>query len=151
MPGMTAKVQALPPPPPAGTDIESIIERELLVHKTIGSPAYPGDEKRLREQIRREIERSYDPIALERQTSAVLAGGDRRGELRKLKVPTVVLHGDADPMVPIENGRDTAENIPDAELRIIPGLGHDIPIALVKEFANAIIAAASRAIGTKDK
>jgi pimeloyl-ACP methyl ester carboxylesterase len=151
MPGMTAKVQALPPPPPAGSDIESIIKREILVKKTIGSLAYPTDENLLHEQIRHEVERNYDPISLERQTVAVLFGGDRRVELRKLNVPTMVLHGDADPMVPVENGRDTAANIPNAELRIIPGMGHDIPIALINDFANAITTAASRATSTKAK
>jgi pimeloyl-ACP methyl ester carboxylesterase len=147
MPGPSAEVLALPPPPPAGSDIETIIAREVLVWKTLGSPAYPTDEAVLRERIRRDVERNYDPVDLERQAAAVLAEGDRRDFLRRLMVPTVVLHGDADIIVPVENGRDTAATIPGAELRIIEGVGHDIPLQLVTVFADAITAAAARAAG----
>lgn len=97
MPGMTADVQALPPPPPPGSDIDTIVEREVLVWEALGSPAYPTDEDVLRE-IRRDVERSYDPIDLERQTAAIiLAVGGQRERLRRLDVPTVVPHGDRTP------------------------------------------------------
>jgi pimeloyl-ACP methyl ester carboxylesterase len=85
----------------------------------------------LRARIEREISRNYDSIASERQVAAIFLVGDRREKLKKLKVPTVVLHGEDDIMVPVENGRDTAANIPGAELRSIPGMGHDVPLALV--------------------
>ena len=65
-----------------------------------------------------------------------------------IHVPTVVISGADGPLVPLEAGRDVAANIPGAELRIIPGLGHDIRLALVKTFADAITAAASRAAGS---
>ena len=52
---------------------------------------------------------------------------DRRAKLKTIRVPAVVLHGDEDPLVPLDAGRDVAANIPGAELHIIPGMGHDIP------------------------
>jgi pimeloyl-ACP methyl ester carboxylesterase len=74
---------------------------------------------------------------------------DRRAKLRTIKVPTVVVHGAKDPLLSVEGGKDTAANIPGAELRIIPGMGHDLPIPLVNTIADAITAAAARATGAK--
>jgi pimeloyl-ACP methyl ester carboxylesterase len=145
MPGPTDAVLALPPPPPAGNPIETIIERELLVRQALASPAYPTDEAQLRAEIARDIARSYDPAGFERQAAAILAEGDRREALRQLTVPTVVVHGDADPLVPVANGYDTAATIPGADLRIIPGLGHDFPAPLIATFTDAITSAAARA------
>jgi len=79
-----------------------------------------------------------------RQIAAVTANGDRRAKLAKIKAPTVVLHGDSDPLVRVEGGRDTAASIPGAELRIIPGMGHDIPPALYDTIVEAICRAAER-------
>jgi pimeloyl-ACP methyl ester carboxylesterase len=74
---------------------------------------------------------------------------DRRAKLKTIKVPTVVVHGAADPLMAVEGGKDTVANIPGAELRIIPGMGHDLPIPLVKTISDAIATAASRATGLK--
>lgn len=145
MPGPSEEVLAMPPAPPAGSDIEEIVEREFEIQKTIASPGYPADENLMRKNIRRNAERSYNPIAVERQAAAVMFAGDRREQLQKLDVPTVVLHGSADLLVPVENGKDLAENIPGAKLRIIEGLGHDLPSELIGEFADAITSAAKRA------
>jgi pimeloyl-ACP methyl ester carboxylesterase len=71
---------------------------------------------------------------------------DRRAKLQTIKAPTVVVHGAEDPLISVEGGRDTASNIPGAELRIIPGMGHDLPVALVTVIADAITSAASRAV-----
>ena len=68
---------------------------------------------------------------------------DRRAKLKTIKVPAVVVHGSLDPFMPVEGGKDTAANIPGAELRIIPGMGHDLPIPLIKTIADAITAAAT--------
>lgn len=144
MPGPSEQVMAIPPPPPVGSDIEEIIEREIKVWEIIGSPDYPTGEAALREWVIRDTKRNYDPAGAERQAAAITFAGDRREGLRELQIPAVVLHGDADILVPPENGHDTAENIPNAELRIIEGLGHDIPVALINEFADAITSAAER-------
>jgi pimeloyl-ACP methyl ester carboxylesterase len=82
---------------------------------------------------------------VDRQFAAGISLGDRRDQLRRLKVPTVVLHGESDPLIPIANGREQAETIPGAELIVIPGLGHEMPSAASLEFADAITRAATRA------
>ena len=81
--------------------------------------------------------------------AAIVANGDRREKLKNVRIPAVVLHGVDDPLVPVEGGRDTAKSIPGAELREVPGMGHDFPLALVGTFADAIEAAARRASAAK--
>src|SRR5262249_36467109 len=95
--------------------------------------------------------RSYYPAGEARHAAASLhaAYEDRRPKLKTIKVPTVVVHGEDDPIIAVEAGRDVAENIPGAEFRLMPGLGHVIPPALVNDIADAITAAASRATGTQ--
>jgi pimeloyl-ACP methyl ester carboxylesterase len=122
------------------------------VLQLIGSPHAPIDEKILREWVTRDLERSYYPVGEARHAAASLYGAyeDRRPKLKTIKVPTVVVQGEDDPLVPVEGCRDVAKCIPKAEFRLIPGLGHVFPPALVKDFADAITAAASRATGTKE-
>jgi pimeloyl-ACP methyl ester carboxylesterase len=136
------------PAAPAG-DIEAIVARGIKAWNTIGSPGYRTDEKTLREWVLRDATRSFYPVGIARQMAAIVANGDRREKLKKVKAPTVVLHGADDPLVPVEGGKDTAASIAGAELRIVPGMGHDFPIALVKTFADAITAAAKRAGAAK--
>ena len=119
----------------------------------IGSPRAPIDEKILRGWVTRDVERSYYPAGEARHAAASLftAFEDRRLKLKTIKVPTVVVHGEDDPIVPVEAGRDVAANIPGAEFRLMPRLGHAFPPALAKDFADAITAAASRATGVKTR
>jgi pimeloyl-ACP methyl ester carboxylesterase len=69
---------------------------------------------------------SYDPAGTARQLAAVMALGDRSLEVATIRVPTLVLHGDADPLVPIAAGEETAARIPGARLQVIRGMGHDL-------------------------
>jgi len=115
--------------------------------QNIGSPGYPTDEATLRDWVQKDTRRSFHPTGAARQMLAIVTGGDRRALCATINVPTVVLHGADDPLIPVEGGKDTAAAIPGAELRIIPGMGHDIPRALIPVFADAIVAAALRATG----
>jgi pimeloyl-ACP methyl ester carboxylesterase len=111
----------------------------------VGSPDYPTDEALIRQRALRDFERSYYPAGFVRQVAALQASGDQRPKLRTIKAPTVVVHGAADPIVSVEGGKDTAASIPGAELRVIPGMGHDLPLPLVGQVTDAITAAAKRA------
>ena len=91
------------------------------------------------------MRRAFNPKGVQRQRGAIGASGDRTEKLKALKVPTVVVHGEADPLVPKAGGEATAAAIPGAELRIIPGMGHDLPEALYDTFIDAIADAAARA------
>ena len=145
--GSPEAMGALLAPAPAPDDIEAIIARGINTWKVIGSPGYPTDDQQLRQWVMRDAKRSYYPQGVTRQFAAIVANGDRRPKLKNIKAPTVVLHGADDPLVPVAGGKDTADNIPGAELRVIPGMGHDFPLGLVPVFADAIEAAARRAAG----
>jgi pimeloyl-ACP methyl ester carboxylesterase len=97
-------------------------------HRVIGSPGYPLDEAWLRDIGELMYARGgFDPAARARQGAAILASGDRRPALAALRVPTLVIHGQADPLIRPEAGRATAAAIPGATLKLLPGMGHDLP------------------------
>ena len=130
---------------PDGSDFKAMVEHAVKSQTTIGSPGYPPDPAALKRQAVADLNRSTYPVGVSRQMAAVIAGGDRRAALKKITAPTVVLHGVDDPLVPVEAGRDTAANIAGADLREIPGMGHDLPAALYGAVIDAIEAAAKRA------
>jgi pimeloyl-ACP methyl ester carboxylesterase len=99
----------------------------------------------LRQLFADEYERNFDPRGVARQLAALIANGDRRSLLQTITAPSVVLHGAADQLIPLACGEDVARNIPNAEFRIIDGMGHDFPVALSQVIGDAICAAAHRA------
>jgi pimeloyl-ACP methyl ester carboxylesterase len=113
--------------------------------RAVGSPAYPTEEAVIRQRALRDFARSYYPAGFARHAAALYASTDQRPKLKTIEAATVVLHGDSDPLVSVEGGKETAASIPGAELRIIPGMGHDCPVQLTGQLADAIAAAASRA------
>jgi pimeloyl-ACP methyl ester carboxylesterase len=115
------------------------------VVRMIGSPAYRPDEERVREMAAATFDRCHDPAGTARQLAAILASGSRTAALRQLDVPTVVIHGESDPLVPARAGVATARAIPGAELVTIPGMGHDMPRELWPTFVEAIARNAERA------
>lgn len=133
------------PPPDPTADFEAFVAHGMKNARIIGSPGYPWDEQALRERVVSEYRRAFNPAGVARQMSAVRGDGDRTAALGALQVPTVVLHGAADPLLMPKAGEATAAAIPGAELRIIEGMGHDLPPGLYDIFIVAIVAAASRA------
>ena len=133
------------PPPDPAADYEAFIAHGMKNARTIGSPAYPWTDEELRARMVAEHARAFNPAGVGRQRQAIGADGDRTAELKTLDVPTVVLHGADDPLVQPVGGIETTNAIPGAELRIIPGMGHDLPPGLYDIFVDAILAAATRA------
>lgn len=117
--------------------------------RVIASPGFPFEEDAQRAQALAEFRRAYDPAGFGRQLAAMITAGDRRARLNTIVAPTLVLHGAADPLIPVAGGRDTALNIRGAELLVMDGMGHDFPTALHGPFAVAIAANAKRADNTK--
>ncbi len=115
--------------------IEFTVQRQHI----LSGPKYPIDEAYVRELAGRKFDRSFYPQGITRQLAAILASGSRQEALKKVKVPTLVIHGDADPLMPVEGGKDTAAAIPGAKLKIIEGLGHDIPVNAAPQILEAII------------
>jgi pimeloyl-ACP methyl ester carboxylesterase len=129
----------------APRDRDAYVAYFARVFRMIGSPAYRPDEERLRELAGATYDRCHAPAGTARQLGAILASGSRTAALRRLDVPTVVIHGEADPLIPLRAGIATAKAIPNAELIRIPGMGHDMPEALWPTFVDAIARNAERA------
>jgi pimeloyl-ACP methyl ester carboxylesterase len=128
---------------------EAAIERVVKTFKTIGSPGYPFEEEHIRELAGRSFDRGHSQAGIARQLHAITASGDRTPHLRKLEVPTAVIHGKNDVLVNPSGGRATAAAIPGARLKMIDGMGHDMPRALWPTFAEEIAANAARASEAK--
>ncbi|MGB3754711.1 MAG: alpha/beta fold hydrolase [Parerythrobacter sp.] len=123
---------------PESTDEAALVEHGIYLSRTIGSPGFPAPEEHLRERSRAAIRRSFYPEGPTRHLAAILDDGDRRALIKDIRVPTLVLHGEDDPLVPVEGGRDIAATIPGAKLKTIPGWGHDLPAELLEEVTGAI-------------
>ncbi|MBP6472217.1 MAG: alpha/beta hydrolase [Chloroflexi bacterium] len=123
---------------PAAKTLAEHVENSLAWAHVLNGPTFPVDEPRAREQAIANYERSYYPPGTGRQLAAIFASGSRREALRSLAVPTLVIHGQADPLIPVEGGIDTAEAIPNAKLLLIEGLGHALPEATWPEVVEAI-------------
>lgn len=126
-------------------DEETVVEHGLNIARNIGSPGYPFDPERQREKVLRGVRRSVYPPGLPRQLAAIIDDGDRRNRLARISTPTLVLHGEDDPLVKLEAGKDTAAHIPGARLVTIPGWGHDLPPELIDQLADEIAAHAAAA------
>jgi pimeloyl-ACP methyl ester carboxylesterase len=100
--------------------------------------ADPFDEAFERERASRAIDRAYYPVGVARQLAAILAAKPRLERLTKLQVPTLVIHGVDDVLVPVENGRLVAEAVPGARLIEFDGMGHDVPARLWPQILDAI-------------
>jgi len=129
--------------PPRGR--EAAIERTVRTFSVIGSPGYPFEEERLRQIAGRSYDRGHSAAAVLRQLHAISASGDRTQALHAVRIPTTVVHGNRDPLVRPAGGRATARAIPNARLKMIDAMGHDLPRQLWPVFAEEIAANAARA------
>ncbi len=135
----TEAVQAAFSTPPPTSRAE-MVEQTVALHKIIGSPGYPMNEARVREAAGQSYDLSFDPTGIARQRLAIAASGDRTTALTYVTAPALVVHGDADPLIPLPAGRATAAALPNAELLVLPGMGHDLP----REIWPTLVAAISR-------
>ena len=146
LPGPTLKVRsAMISRPKDAQNLQSVIEHYVKLYKLIGSPGYPADDAYLHERLGQAVRRSYRPQGTARQMVAIAADGNRSPLLAALKVPTQIIHGQDDPLVPVAAGHDLAAKIAGAEIDVIGGMGHDLPEPLWPRFVAGIASAAGRA------
>ena len=139
LPGPTpAARRAILSRPAHPENIDNVIQHFAGVYRSIGSPAYPTPEDVLRQRVAANLKRNVCPAGVLRQLAAIGASGNRVKLLQGLRTPTLVIHGTADPLVPIEAGRETAKLVPGATLREIDGMGHDFPAQLNATLVNMI-------------
>jgi pimeloyl-ACP methyl ester carboxylesterase len=129
----------------APRDRDAYIEYFVRVFRMIGSKDFAYDEDRVRAEAAATYDRGHHPAGTGRQLAAIMASGDRTERLRELRVPTTVIHGKDDPLIPFRGGRATARAIPDARLIAIPGMGHDMPREMWPRLVDAIAETTARA------
>ncbi len=134
-PTAEAMMAVLTPAPP---DLVSILERGVQVAAVIGSKTHPLDPDEIRRRSSDAYDRAFRPEGGTRQLAAILASGDRTERLRRLRLPTVVIHGLQDTLIQPDGGRATAAAVPGAELIELADMGHDLPAHLWPVIADAI-------------
>ncbi|MDQ2729826.1 MAG: alpha/beta fold hydrolase [Actinomycetota bacterium] len=131
-------IAALLRPPP--TDREGAMIGAVEVWKAIGSPGFPFHEDRIRAEAGAAYDRAFHPAGTGRQLVAILSSPDRTNGLRGLSCPSLVVHGDADPLVDPSGGRATAAAVPGADLMIVAGMGHHLPPEIFADLADRVAA-----------
>jgi pimeloyl-ACP methyl ester carboxylesterase len=125
---------------PPAKDRQGYVENYVRNWKVLRGPGFPEDEARDPERANRTFDRGLNPPGVARQLAAIIASGNRTEALRGVRMPTLVIHGDADPLVPVEGGIATAHAIPQAKLLRIPRMGHALPMSLWDQIIGAIAA-----------
>lgn len=123
---------------------DAAIEQGIATYLTIGSPDHT-DPEWVRHRVTASYDRAFHPEGTGRQLVAVAASGSRADGLRGVRAPTLVVHGELDPLVAVSGGRRTAELVPDAELLVIDEMGHDLPAPFWPQIIEGITRTAVRA------
>lgn len=123
---------------PESDDKESVIKNALLTRKLWASPKYTIPEKTLIKNFSLRYDRMYYPEGLSRQYAAIGDDGSRVERLKKITIPSLVIHGDSDNLVPLEGGKDTNRLIPNSKINILEGWGHDLPSGVYEWLSSKI-------------
>lgn len=129
---------------PANARPEAVVQHLEALLRVIGSPGYPPEPERQRQRLLATVQRSWHPAGTARHLLAVVADGDRSALLPQISAPTRVIHGLADPLVLVEAGRELLQKIRGAQADFVPGMGHDLPLALLPRFVDGIAENAAR-------
>ncbi len=139
LPGPTAQAAAILLKP-APTDRAGYLASYSETWKVLRAGDFPQDEARDAARAEQAFDRGLNPAGTARQLVAIIASGSRKQALGAVRVPTLVIHGDADPLVPLGCGLDTAKSVPAAKLRVVEGMGHALPISMWPQVIDAIAA-----------
>ncbi|MCY1356200.1 Aclacinomycin methylesterase RdmC [compost metagenome] len=140
--------QGLPAPSPALLQLlarreaasrEQALEQQADLLAALGSPTVTDDRDELLKQARIAYDRAFNPEGVQRQLLAILAEPSRVELLNRLRVPTLVVHGTADPLLPVMHGVHVAAHIRGSELKLIPGLAHRFQDAFKAPLLAAVL------------
>ena len=123
---------------PASQQVDAVVAHLEGLLRVIGSPAYPPDPAQQHQRLTAMVRRAWRPDGTARQLLAVAADGDRSALLRRIQAPTRIIHGQADPLVPVAAAHDLQRKIAGASIALIPGMGHDLPQALLPRLAELL-------------
>jgi len=128
---------------PVATTRDGAIERSVETSRIISSPIH-FDEAHARKRAEEAYDRCFHPAGVARQLLAIVASGSRAEGLGRVDVPTLVIHGTLDPLVTLSGGQRTADVVPDAELLVLDEMAHDLPLPVLPQIVDAIVALAAR-------
>ena len=137
-PGARVRMALLDGRPIGMHDVDAEVTRLMRLFTLIGSPAYRPEPEEFRARLTASVRRAWRPAGVARQLIAVAADGDRTPLLSHIGAPTHIVHGAADPLVPVAAAHDLHAKIDGSTLEIIDGFGHDLPAPLWPRFAAAI-------------
>ena len=123
---------------------DNAVQQAIETFRLISGPRF--DEAEYRPLAEAAVARSFRPEGVARQTAAIMASPDRTPGLRRLRTPTLVVHGLADPLVKPSGGIATAEAVPDSRLLMFNDMGHDLPASRLDEIADAIVHLGAREV-----
>jgi pimeloyl-ACP methyl ester carboxylesterase len=124
---------------PKGNSRDDLIGRAVEMWSLIRTNDPDDDHSELKAKIAHGFDRSYYPAGVRRQLAAIIATGDMRPHLAKIKAPALIIHGAQDPLAPVEGGKDSARNIKGAKLEIIDGMAHDLPKKQLPKITSLIV------------
>jgi pimeloyl-ACP methyl ester carboxylesterase len=130
------------------TEREEYVTTTVATSRLLHGSVLPFDEERAAARAAGFYDRSFYPTGVARQLVAILASGDRTAALAEVRIPTLVIHGDADPLVGHSGGVATAEAVPGAELLTIEGMGHDLPVERWSDVVGAVVAHTAKGSAT---
>ena len=133
-----AAIASITAPPPSFARAD-VIEQLRRSWDLIGGPHYKSTEVGLGRKSEAAYDRGRYPPGFMRQMAAIVSDADRAGRLADIRAPTLVIHGDADPLAPLAGGQDTARRIPGATLKIVPKMGHDLPDPVLPDILGALL------------
>jgi pimeloyl-ACP methyl ester carboxylesterase len=123
---------------PEGPSREQRVAQGIKLRRAIAGSGYPIPDDEVRAFVEKNVDRRWYPEGGARQYLSIMASGDRVEMLKGIKVPTLVLHGEEDPLLPVECGRDVARLVPAAKIETFPGWGHDLPAGFLPTLIDRI-------------
>lgn len=136
--------------PPVCDSVSSVatyLENLLML---IGSPGQTLSKELIEQTARYMVQTGFEPQGTARQLLAILASGDRREKIKTIRVPTLVIHGEVDPLLPLRAGREVASLIQGAKMKIIPNMGHDLPEAVLPLIVREMLSTTLKADYSSD-
>jgi pimeloyl-ACP methyl ester carboxylesterase len=125
--------------PPRGSNFAATLTHFVGLMQMLGHIRDPDELAALRERLTRSLRRAYNPVGAVRQLLAVMADPDRSDEVRRIRCPTLIIHGADDPLIPVRAAYHLARLLPQARLEVLPKLGHYLPAAALPELARLTI------------
>jgi pimeloyl-ACP methyl ester carboxylesterase len=149
LPGIDKNIRETLLQKPASKEYEDQMHSHIKKWQVIGSPDYPSSETYLLQYVESMLQRGITAKGTIRQMLAIMAAGNREGGLSKLNIPSLVIHGDRDGLVNVAGGKATADAIPNAKLKIYPGMGHDFPVELIPNIVDDIVTHVNTHLGDR--